>query len=144
MTKFFANLILSAAVGITAAVGFTPDFKGKVTGMAQEIRATAQGAVQSAFDALAGAHLGFDASLGASAKADSSAGVQTESAAHAEVSTAGGAGLDLSGLLDAGAEANVDATLSAESQTEADAETGEAGFSLTSFINSTLGLGIGK
>lgn len=117
-----------------------------MTGIAQEIRATAQEAVQSAFDVLGGAHLGYDVSLGASAEgnADESEGLQTEAAANVEVSTAGNAGLDLGGVLDTTTGVNADAQLTAESQTEAGAETGEAGFSLTSFINSTLGLGLGK
>jgi hypothetical protein len=137
MAKLFAQLLLSAMVGIGAAAGFHPDVKGKVVETLTEVKAEARQTIRSAFEAIAGTTLGVDVAVNASAEGN--AGVNTS--ADVQVTTEGGAVVDVNGVFDE--SASVDGSLSAESQTGVSAETKGIGFSLRNAINSVLGIGFG-
>lgn len=139
MTKLFAQLLLSAMVGIGAAAGFNPDVKGKVVETLTEAKAAAREAVHSTFEAIAGTDLSADVSVNASAEGNTNA--QTEADGNVQAKTDGNATLDLSGLFDE--SVSMDGSLSAETQTDVSAEPGGIGLNLTNAINSALGIGLG-
>lgn len=117
MSKFFAQMLISVVLGVSAAVGFSPDVRGEVEGTFREAEAFAHALTRSVFEAAANVEANTDVS------AEASMGVETD--------------------LDLVPNASVDASVSAESETDAEVESDAASLGLENSLEAILDLGVG-
>jgi hypothetical protein len=126
MSKVFIQMLLSIVVAVSAAVGFSPEVKGKVSKIVREAKTFTHEISQSVFHASE-----VDAELSAEAS--------LESEVEAEAGSETDADLDLDKL----PETNLETSLSAESETETEIKTKDVKLDLENEIESQLELEVG-
>jgi len=136
MTRFFAQLLLSVMIGISAAAGFNSNVRGELKETMHSagvmVQETMQIALESAGDLFAQTNVKVDAAVDTYAE-----GNANSSSTNAQMTGAGDLNLLASPTL------NVDESSSSDSQVNADSETEDANLSLSEKLKSTLGLNFG-
>jgi len=147
MTRFFAQLLLSVMIGLSAAVGFNLDARSELKQTLREagtlVQGTAKAALKTAGDLFAQGDVKFAASMDASADGNVEA---NSSSSHARGK--GDADIQLTGdgtlKLDPSPVLNVDGSLSADSRTQVEVDTKNAGLDLKEKIKSALDFSFGN
>ena len=136
MTRFFAQLLLSVMIGISAAAGFNSNVRGELKETMHSagvmVQETVQTALESAGDLFAQTDVKVDVAVDAYAE-----GNANSSSTNTRLTGAGNLNLLASPTL------NVDNSSSFDSQVNADSETEDANLSLSEKLKSTLGLNFG-
>jgi hypothetical protein len=142
MTKFFAQLLLSLMIGISAAVGFNHDAKEKVVKTWTETKSLVHEATQAALESAS------DMSAKIKGKSDASVQSNQDAGLAADSESALNAGIELNELTDGvhwqSAVSTVKGSAALESENEASMKTGEARLDLESEIESTLEIHLGN
>jgi len=131
MSKFFVQFLLSLAVAVSAAVGFSPNMRGEVNQALREAKSFAHGVTQPIFHRAAGVEADVDVSAEAAGEMES----RIESDLEAD--------LDFDQAVDSRSQAEVEASLSAESDVKSQAESNKAKLDLENEIESQLDLEVG-
>jgi hypothetical protein len=119
MSKFFIQLLLSIMLGVSAAVGFSPEAREKVHAAWDEAKAFVQETVQAALETVEEVEIQHEASANASFKSDVDAEVSTQ----VDTGVRAESGADAEANLKAGTEAKLeDVTLELENQIESAAD----------------------
>ncbi len=134
MSKFFIQMLLSLAVAVSAAVGFSPAVKGKVNKILREAKTFTQEIAQSIFQAAS-----VDAEAEVSAEASTEASLKNDVGGKVELGT--NADLELDKALEGLSETSVGTLLSTESKTQVDVKSND--LKLKNEIESQLDLEVG-